>query len=102
MEELAAMMTKLIGSLETRMETRWSSIESRLPPPPTPSPTASMPYVMLGYGSTLLGSPSFAAAATMATAAFPSFIAPSPVPGSAADVRLPKIQSALQEMIQLE
>ena len=76
---------------------------------------------MPGYGSTSLGSPSF-------TAALPSFTAPSPVPGSAADVRLPKaraspaaivpsftkdlcadirvtivqIQAALQEMIQLE
>ena len=33
-----------------------------------------------GYGSTSLGSPSFTAAATMATAVFPSFTAPSPMP----------------------
>jgi hypothetical protein len=102
MEELAAMMTKLVGSLETRMETRMSSIESRLLPPPTPSPTASMPYGMPGYGSTSLGNLSLTAAATMATAAFTSFTTPSPVSGSTADVRLPKIQAALQEMIQLE
>ena len=142
MEGLAALMTKLLSSMGN-MEERITSMESRLQPPPTSTPTASMPYGMPGYGSTSsapfsygmpgygstsLGSPSFTAAATMATAAFPSFTAPSPVPGSAADVRLPKaraslaaivpsftkdlcadirvtivqIQAALQEMIQLE
>ena len=74
MEGLAAMMTKLLssmGDMETRftsMESRITSMESRLQPPPTSTPAASMPYGMLGYGSTTLASSSSTAAATLSTA----------------------------------
>ena len=120
------MMTKVLSYLDALddIKARLTAVESLR------APTSSEPfsYGMPGYGSTSLGSPSFTAAATMATAAFLSFTAPSPVAGSAADVRLPKvraspagivpsftkdlcadirvtivqIQAALQEMIQLE
>ena len=67
MEGLAAMMTKLLSSMGD-METRITSMESRLQPPPTSNPTASMPYGMPGYGSTTLASSSSTAAATLSTA----------------------------------
>ena len=86
MEGLAAQMTKLLssmsdmetrmevkllssmGDMETRMEARITSMESRLQPPPTSTPAASMPYGMPGYGSTTLASSSSTAAATLSTA----------------------------------
>ena len=61
MEGLAALMTKLLGSMgdmETRMEARITSMESRLQLPPTSTPASSMPYGMPGYGSTTLASSS--------------------------------------------
>ena len=67
MEGLAAMMTKLLSSMGD-METRFTSMESRLQPPPTLNPTASMPYGMPGYGSTTLASSSSTAAATLSMA----------------------------------
>ena len=91
-EGLAAMMTKVLSHLDALddIKARLTAVESLR------APTSSAPfsYGMPGYGSTSLGSPSFTAAATMATAAFPSFTAPSPVPGSAADVRLPKARAS--------
>lgn len=50
------------------MEARITSMESRLQPPPTSNPAASMPYGMPGYGSTTLASSSSTAAATLSTA----------------------------------
>ena len=77
-EGLAAMMTKVLGRLDALddIKARLTAVESLR------APTSSEPfsYGMPGYGSTSLGSPSFTAAATMATAAFPSFTSPSPVP----------------------
>ena len=75
---LAAMMTKVLGRLDALdgIKARLTSLESQR----APTSTAPFSYGMPGYGSTSLGSPSFTAAATMATAAFPSFTAPSPVP----------------------
>jgi len=67
MEGLAAMMTKLLSSMGD-METRFTSMESRLQPPPTLNPTVSMPYGMPGYGSTTLASSSSTAAATLSVA----------------------------------
>jgi len=77
-EGLAAMMTKILGRLDALddIKARLTALESQR----APTSTAPFSYEMPGYGSTLLGSPSFTAAATMATAAFPSFTAPSPVP----------------------
>ena len=67
MEGLAAQMTKLLSSMG-RIEARITSMESRLQPPPTSTPAASMPYGMPGYGSTTLASSSSTAAATLSTA----------------------------------
>ena len=91
-EGLAAMMTKILGRLDALddIKARLTALESQR----APTSTAPFSYGMPGYGSTSLGSPSFTAAATMATAAFPSFTAPSPVPSSAADVRLPKARAS--------
>jgi len=103
MEGLAAVMTKLLSSMGN-METRITSMESRLQPPPTLNPTASMPYGMPGYGSTTLASSSSTAAATLSTA--PPTSSPTlPITKDlCADVRVTivQIQAALQEMIQLE
>ena len=93
---LAAMMTKILGRLDA-LTSSTNDIKARLTAlvsQRAPISAAPFSYGMPGYGSTSLGSPSFTAAATMATAAFPSFTAPSPVPGSAADVRLPKARAS--------
>ena len=71
MEGMAALMTKLLssmGDMEKRMESRITSMESRLPPPPTSTPAASMPYGMPGYESTTQASFSSTTAATLSTA----------------------------------
>ena len=67
MEGLAALMTKLLSSMGD-VEARITSMESRLQPPPTSTPAASMPYGMPGYGSTTLASSSSTAAATLSAA----------------------------------
>ena len=64
---LAALMTKLLSSMGD-VEARITSMESRLQPPPTSTPAASMPYGMPGYGSTTLASSSSTAAATLSAA----------------------------------
>ena len=102
MEGLAHLMTKLLSSMGD-VEARLTSMESRLQPPPTLNPTASMPYGMPEYGSTTLASSSSTAAATLSTA--PPTSSPTlPITKDlCADIRVTivQIQAALQEMIQL-
>ena len=99
MEGLAALMTKLLssmGDMETRLEARITSMESRLQPPPTSTPAASMPYGMPGYGSTTLASSSSTPPTSSPTLPITKDLC--------ADIRVTivQIQAALQEMIQLE